>query len=87
MSFDDADRRPSSMPTVNVPRRRSPMMIASIVVVVVVVLAVITANIWTEYTWYQQVGYTDVWSTQWITRLLLFFGFGGFAAFAIWGSL
>ncbi len=87
MSFDDADRRPASMPSVNVPRRRSPMVIASIFVFVVVVLSIITANIWTEYVWYQQVGYSSVFTTQWVTRLLLFFGVALFAAFAVWGSL
>jgi uncharacterized membrane protein (UPF0182 family) len=87
VSFDDADRRPAAMPSLDLPRRRSPMMIASIFVVVLVVIAVITANVWTEYTWYRQVGYTEVWTTQWATRLILFFGFGAIAAFAVWGSL
>ena len=69
------------------PKRRSPLLIALLAVAVLVVAVVITANIWTEVVWYQQLGFTDVWRTQWITRMALFLGFGVLAAFVVWISL
>ena len=80
MSFED-ERRPGPMPVLDVPRRRSPFAIAAIVVSIVVFIGIVIANVWTEYAWYNQVGYTTIWTTQWVARVILFTVFGGIAAF------
>ena len=86
MSFDE--ERPVRRPRpVDVPRRRSPLAIAVFAVAVVVVMTVVFANLWTEIVWYQQVGYLNVWRTQWIARAAIFAVFALIAAFAVWGSL
>jgi uncharacterized membrane protein (UPF0182 family) len=87
VSYDEEDRRPGPMPTLDVPRRRSPMLIATMVVSIVVVIGIVVANVWTEYAWYSQTGYSQVWSTQWIARLIMFLVFGLIAAGAVWGTL
>ncbi|MDN4480989.1 UPF0182 family protein [Demequina sp. EGI L300058] len=69
------------------PRRRSPMLVTGIVVAVLVVLTIIAAQVWTEIAWYRQLGFAEVLTTQWITRAVLFFGFGLIAALAVWITL
>lgn len=83
----EPNRTSRPQPMATPPKRRSPLLIALLAVAVLVVAVVITANIWTEVVWYQQLGFTDVWRTQWITRMALFLGFGVLAAFAVWISL
>ncbi|WP_084104947.1 UPF0182 family protein [Demequina sp. NBRC 110056] len=62
-------------------------MIAAFAVAVVVVIIMAAAQVWTEIAWYRQVGYTDVFTTQWIARIAMFFGFGLLAGFAVWITL
>lgn len=87
MTYDDEDRRTGAMPSLAVPRRRSPLAIATTVVGAVVLVSIITANIWTEYVWFEQVGYTHVWTTQWLARIIMFAVFGLIAGLAVWGTL
>ncbi|MFW2513094.1 UPF0182 family protein [Demequina sp. SO4-13] len=86
MTFDD-DRRPTPPRPVQAPRRRSPLFITGVVIAALVVITVITAQIWTEVAWYRQLGFADVLTTQWITRGVLFVGFGLIAALAVWVTL
>ncbi|WP_367304235.1 UPF0182 family membrane protein [Demequina muriae] len=86
MTFDD-DRRSTPPRPMQAPRRRSPMLVTGIVVAVLVVLTIIAAQVWTEIAWYRQLGFAEVLTTQWITRAVLFFGFGLIAALAVWITL
>jgi len=81
------DRPTPPRSIVTPPKRKSPLLIALLVIAALVVLAVITANIWTEVVWYQQLGFTDVWRTQWGTRGVLFLIFGAIAGGGVWLSL
>lgn len=88
MSFDD--ERPARSPRprpVTPPTRRSPFAIAIGVVVGFIVATVFLANIWTEVQWYRQLGYFEVWRTQWVTRIVLFVIFAVIAGVAVWVSL
>ena len=88
MSFDDD--RPARSPRprpVTPPTRRSPFAIAVGVVVGFIVATVFLANIWTEVQWYRQLGYFEVWRTQWVTRIVLFAIFAVIAGVAVWASL
>ena len=86
MSFDE--ERPVRRPRpVDVPKRRSPFSIAVFVVAIFVVATVVLANLWTEIAWYRQVGYFDVWRTEWIARGVIFAIFGVTSGLAVWGSL
>ncbi|GIG55362.1 UPF0182 family membrane protein [Demequina activiva] len=86
MTFDDRPtppRRPVEVPR----RRRSPLALAGIAVAIIFVIVMASAQVWTEISWYRQVGYTEVFSTQWLARLGMFFGFGLVAAGAVWLTL
>ncbi len=88
MSFDDD--RPARSPRprpVTPPTRRSPFAIAIGVVVGFIVATVFFANVWTEVQWYSQLGYFEVWRTQWVTRILLFAIFAVVAGVAVWANL
>lgn len=63
------------------------MLVTLLVLAALFVLVTVTANIWTEVVWYQQIGYTEVLKTEWITRGALFLIFGVIAGLAVWLSL
>ncbi|WP_234998663.1 UPF0182 family protein [Demequina sp. NBRC 110057] len=87
MTFDDRPDRPPRPAAPVPPKRRSPLLIAGIAVAILVVVTVIAANVWTEVAWYQQVGYTGVFWTQWVARLAVFAIFGLLAAGAVFLTL
>ncbi len=53
-------------------RRRGALGPTIIVLVVLGVLLIITAQLWTEWLWFDTAGYVDVLRTQWVTRGVLF---------------
>ena len=53
-------------------RRRGALAPTIVVLVILGVLLMITANLWTEWLWYDQVGYIEVLRTEWLSRGLLF---------------
>ena len=85
MTFD-ADRRPSAARP-EPKRRRSPVAVTAIVVGVIIVATIAFANVWTEWQWYSQVGFTNVLRTQWVARAVAFVIFGLLAGGAVWLTL
>ncbi|HEY3437250.1 MAG TPA: UPF0182 family protein, partial [Actinotalea sp.] len=66
MTFAPAPRAPR-------PKRRRGALGPTIAIVVALGIALtITAQLWTEVLWYQQVGYFEVLRTEWLTRAGLF---------------
>ncbi|MDN4490145.1 UPF0182 family protein [Demequina sp. SYSU T00068] len=70
-----------------VPQRRSPLAITAVVVGALVLAAIATANVWTEVVWFDQLGFSEVWRTQWIARILLFAAGAVIAGGAVWLNL
>ncbi|HIZ35102.1 MAG TPA: UPF0182 family protein [Candidatus Ruania gallistercoris] len=83
MSF--AASRPASGSTGR--RRRGPLLPTILVIVGVVVLFLILSRFWTEYLWYDQLGYTQVIRTEWITRAVLFVAGALVMGAALWVNL
>lgn len=86
MTHDD-DRISRPIRPTAVPKRRSPMAITAVALGVLVLAAIVIANIWTEIVWYDHLGFTEVWRTQWIARIGLFLGAGALAGFVVWLNL
>jgi len=61
--------------------------VTAIVVGITIVVTIAFANVWTEWQWFSQVGYSEVWRTQWVARLVTFVIFGSIAAAAVWLTL
>jgi len=73
---------PTSRPATPRPRRRRGALAPTIVVLVILgLLLMITAQLWTEWLWYDAIGYLEVLRTEWVTRGLLFL-----AAFLVMGG-
>ena len=53
-------------------RRRGALGPTIVVLVVLGVLLIMTAQLWTEWLWFDTTGYVDVLRTQWVTRGILF---------------
>ena len=61
--------RPAARPT---PRRRGALGPTIVVLVIAGILLMITAQVWTEVLWFQQLGFVEVLRTEWLTRGVLF---------------
>ena len=68
-SFPQRPTRPDSSR-----RRRGALGPTIAVLAVLAVLLMITAQLWTEWLWFDTVGYISVLRTEWLTRSLLFLG-------------
>ncbi|QPZ39663.1 UPF0182 family membrane protein [Paramicrobacterium chengjingii] len=68
-------------------KKRAPLAITLVSVGVLVVLFFIFANFYSDFLWFQQLGYTQVLTTQWVATIVMFFI--GFVAMAVpvWGAL
>ena len=62
----------------------SPAAIAAIVIVVLGAVVWNSAGIYTDYLWFQQVGYLKVFTTNIFTQVWLFLAAGAFAALVFW---
>src|SRR5690554_2335438 len=83
----NSDRPGNTRRPVEVPRKRSPLLVTAIAVGALVVAVIATANVWTEVVWYQHTGYWQVIRTEWVTRVALFAIFGVLAGVAVWLTL
>ncbi|HEX4655133.1 MAG TPA: UPF0182 family protein, partial [Mycobacteriales bacterium] len=78
------------IPTARLPRLPGrarlflPLLIALVVLIIAVVIYV---RIYTDYLWFQSVGFTSVFSRRLITKLLLFFVFGGVMALVVGANI
>ncbi|MBO3083727.1 UPF0182 family membrane protein [Cellulomonas fengjieae] len=68
MTFGSPPPRPSPAR----PRRRGALAPTLVVLGVLVVAVLLLAQVWTEVLWFQQLGFTDVIRTEWLTRAALF---------------
>jgi len=82
----DADRS-TAAPRPEPKTRRSPVAVTAVAVGIVIVVTIALANVWTELQWYRQVGFIDVYRTQWVARIAIFLIFGLIAGFAVWLTL
>ncbi|MFE5775039.1 UPF0182 family protein [Brachybacterium sp. NPDC056505] len=62
-------------------RRLSPLSITIGVLALIVILLLIASAVWTRFLWFDQIGFTDVLTTRWLTQGLLFLS--GFLVFAV----
>jgi uncharacterized membrane protein (UPF0182 family) len=58
-----------------------------VVLVVAGILLMITAQVWTEVLWFDQLGYVEVLRTEWLTRGALFVGGFAIMALAVFAAL
>lgn len=70
-----------------IPRRRAPIAITIGVVAVLVIAFFVFVGLYADVLWYDQLGFLEVLTTEWIARLVLFVI--GFVAMAlpVWGSI
>ncbi|MGF1646796.1 MAG: UPF0182 family protein [Kineosporiaceae bacterium] len=69
-------------------RRRGGVLLPTVVVVGVVVVGFVAfADLFTDYLWYQQLGFAEVLRTRLVTQLVLFLLGGAVMAAAVWVSL
>ena len=68
-------------------RRRGALAPTIVVLVILGVLLMITAQLWTEWLWFDQVGYIEVLRTEWLSRGLLFLAAFLIMAAAIYAAL
>ncbi|GEA80209.1 UPF0182 family membrane protein [Cellulomonas uda] len=83
MSFASTPRNPSAGRPAGRPseRRRGALVPTLIVLGAIVVLVLILAQVWTEWLWFDQLGFIEVLRTEWGTRAVLFVV--GFLAMAV----
>jgi uncharacterized membrane protein (UPF0182 family) len=78
------------IPTARLPRLPGRTRLALPVIVTLIVLiiaAVVYVRVYTDYLWFQSVGYTTVFSRTLITKILLFFLFGGVMAAVVGANI
>src|SRR6476620_5383643 len=74
-------------PLPRVSRRGRVTIIVLAVVLLVIMFADRAVNLWTDWLWFDEVGYTRVFSGVLRTKVLLFLVFGLVMAGLIWGNL
>jgi uncharacterized membrane protein (UPF0182 family) len=78
------------IPTARMPRLPGRARLALPVVVslvVLIVVAIVYVRVYTDYLWFNSVGYTTVFSRRLLTKLLLFFVFGGVMAAVVGANI
>ena len=78
------------IPTARLPRLPGRARLALpilLAVVVLIVVAVVYVRIYTDYLWFQSVGFTTVFSRRLVTKVVLFFVFGGVMAAVVGANI
>ena len=79
------------IPTTRLPRlpgRRARLVAPILLVLVVLIIAtVVYVRVYTDYLWFQSVGFTTVFSRRLVTKVVLFFVFGGVMALAVGANI
>lgn len=69
-------------------RRRSVLLPTILIIGVIVAFVLASSQVWTEVLWFDQIGYVEVFRTEWITRIALFLigalVMGAMVWFSIW---
>ena len=89
-NFNDGDGTggpPRRGDTATLPPTRKPLVTALVIAGVLVVVLGIAAQFWTEVLWYQSVGFSGVFSTQIVTKVLLGVVGGLLTAAVVWSSI
>ncbi|WP_343992014.1 UPF0182 family protein [Terrabacter terrae] len=87
-NFNDDDSGPPRRGDADrLPPTRRPLVTALVVAAALLVVIAIAAQFWTEVLWYQSVGYTGVFSTQIVTKVLLGIVGGLLTAAMVWSSI
>ncbi len=79
--------RSPGAPTARTPRRTRLLAPVAAVVVVIVAALILAANFWTDYKWFNSIGYTSVFTTEVWTRVMLFASVGLVMALAVGASM
>ncbi len=67
-------RRSGRWPRGKAVRRRWPWIVAAVVVLAAVLLLTVGVGLYTDWLWFSELGYTDVFTTRLLTQVLLFLG-------------
>lgn len=73
--------------TAALPPTRRPLVTSLVVAAALLVVIAIAAQFWTEVLWYQSVGFSGVFSTQVVTKILLGLVGGLLTAAMVWSSI
>ncbi|HEY7824340.1 MAG TPA: UPF0182 family protein, partial [Acidimicrobiia bacterium] len=68
-------------------RGRRPWTVIVVIVVAVYLLLTAAGTLWTDFLWFDSVGYRDVWLRKWGLSLLLGAGGIGISFLVLWGAL
>ncbi len=67
--------------------RRSPLLLTVAIAAVALVAFAVFTQVWTDKLWFDSIGFGSVFSTELLTRLLLFVGAGGLMALVVGGNM
>ncbi|MGH3544947.1 MAG: UPF0182 family protein, partial [Mycobacteriales bacterium] len=76
-----------SLPQLGLGRRGRFIAIVAVALAAVVLLLTVGVSAYANWLWFSEVGFTDVWSTVLITRIILFVVFGVIAALIVGGNV
>ncbi|GAA2492401.1 UPF0182 family protein [Terrabacter carboxydivorans] len=87
-NFNDDDSGPPRRgDAATLPPTRRPLVTSLVVAAALLVVVAIAAQFWTEVLWYQSVGFSGVFSTQVVTKILLGLVGGLLTAAMVWSSI
>ncbi len=86
-SGDDDQGPPRGPEAQTLPPARSPLVTTLVVAGALLLVIGVVAQFWTEILWFQSVGYSGVFTTQIITKVVLGVVAGAITAAAVWSSI